>query len=96
MATAYKLFRLKSGRLYPLYVLSNQEVPLGVWLQAQSGERLPSGKVKAKLGKGLAYRPGWHCSDVRLNLPHLKEYVLKYLPDSSERQQMLDILAQLQ
>ena len=66
MGIAYKLFRVKSGRLYPLYVLSNQEVPLGVWLQAQSGERLPSGKVKAKLGKGLAYRPGWHCSDIPL------------------------------
>lgn len=53
---------------------------------------------------GYSFRHGtWHemygslvCSDVRLNLPHLKEYVLKYLPDSSERQQMLDILAQLQ
>lgn len=66
MATAYKLFRLKSGRLYPLYVLANQEVPLGVWLPAQSGERLPSGKVKARLGKGLAFRPGWHCSDIPL------------------------------
>jgi len=66
MATAYKLFRLKSGRLYPLYVLSNQEVPLGVWLPAQSGERLPSGKVKARLGRGLAFRPGWHCSDIPL------------------------------
>lgn len=66
MSVAYKLFRLRNGKLYPLYVLSNEEVPLGVWLNAKSGERLPSGKVKAKLGKGLAYRPGWHCSDIPL------------------------------
>ena len=66
MGVAYKLFRQKNGTLYPLYVLANTPVPLGVWLPAASGERLPSGKVKARLGKGLAYRPGWHCADIPL------------------------------
>lgn len=52
---------------------------------------------------GYSFRNGtWNemygslvCSDVRLNLPHLKEYVMRYLPDSSERRQLLDILDQL-
>lgn len=59
---AYKLFRIKDGKLYPLYVNANEETPLGVWLEAQEGERTEDGKVKSKLGK-LAYRPGWHCAD---------------------------------
>lgn len=63
--TAYKLFRYKAGKLYPLYVNANTETPVGVWLEAQPGERLPTGKVKSKLG-GLAYRPGWHCSEIPL------------------------------
>lgn len=63
-AIAYKLFRLKNGRLYPLYVRTNVPVPIGVWLEAREGERLPNGKVKAKLGQGLKFRPGWHLSDV--------------------------------
>ena len=66
MSTAYKLFRLRKGKLYPMYVCANEEVPMGVWLDAKDGERLPSGKVKARLGKGLAYRPGWHCADIPL------------------------------
>ena len=59
---AYKLFRMKKGKLYPLYVLSNKETPIGEWVLAESGELQSNGKVKAKLGNGLAYRPGWHCS----------------------------------
>lgn len=52
----YKLFRVKQGQLYPLYVNANKPVPLGVWLKAEAGERTPDGKVKSRLGK-LAYRP---------------------------------------
>ena len=63
----YKLFRLKQGMLYPLYVNANTPVPLGIWLKAQEGERTPDGKVKSRLGK-LAYRPGWHSSDVPVAL----------------------------
>ena len=59
---AYKLFRLKNGVLYPLYVNANIPVPIGQWLPAVSGERTEDGKVKSRLGK-LAYRPGWHCSE---------------------------------
>lgn len=64
----YKLFKLKKkhpGRLFPLYVLADRPVPMGVWLPAEEGPRLPSGKVKSKLGP-LAFRPGWHLSDIPL------------------------------
>lgn len=62
---AYKLFRIdKSGNLHPLYVFANKVIPLGTWLPAESGELLPNGKVKAKLGNGLAFRPGWHMCDI--------------------------------
>ena len=62
MMKAYKLFRKKNGNIYPLYVLANEPTPIGVWLEAKSGERTAKGKVKSRLGE-LAYRPGWHCSE---------------------------------
>ena len=84
MATAigYKLFRQKNGKLYPLYVLANEETPMNVWLDAKSGPRTDRGKVKSKLGE-LAYRPGWHIND---GLPYVNHiYTMhngqKYLKD---------------
>jgi hypothetical protein len=66
----YKQFRKdKSGNLHPLYVLSDQTIPIGVWLKAESGKRTESGKVVSKLG-GLAYRPGWHLSEIPY-APHI-------------------------
>ena len=35
MAIAYKLLRKKGDKLFPLYVLSNEEVPVGLWLDAK-------------------------------------------------------------
>lgn len=32
MAVGYKLFRMKDGKLYPLYVLANKETPIGKWI----------------------------------------------------------------
>ena len=61
----YKLFRIdRYGYLHSLYVKATDIVRLGVWLPAECGELLPSGKVKAKLGNGLAFRPGWHLLDL--------------------------------
>lgn len=65
MAKAYKLLRMKAGKLYPLYVFSNEEIPIGIWLDAKEGERLENGKVKSRLGP-LQFRPGWHLSDIPL------------------------------
>jgi hypothetical protein len=58
----YKLFRLKDNQLYPLYVLANEPIPVGVWLEAKEGIKASDGKhVKSRLG-ALSFRPGWHCS----------------------------------
>lgn len=59
---AYKLFRIKDGVLFPLFVNANIPTPVGKWIPATPGELTKDGKVKARGGK-LAYRPGWHCSD---------------------------------
>ena len=83
MAIAYKLMRKKGENLFPLFVLSSEEVPVGVWLDAKEGERLPNGKVKSKLGP-LQFRPGWHLSDIPLAV-HIgikEDGVIKYMhPD---------------
>lgn len=82
MAKAYKLLRMDRGKLYPLYVLSNKEVPVGVWLDAKKGDRLTNGKVKSKLGP-LQFRPGWHLSDIPLAV-HIgikEDGAIKYMHD---------------
>ena len=55
----YKLFRVKAGRLYPLFVEANRELPLNVWLKAHVGELADETHVKSRLGV-LSLRPGWH------------------------------------
>lgn len=82
MAKAYKLLRMDRGKLYPLYVLSDKEVPVGVWLDAKEGDRLTNGKVKSKLGP-LQFRPGWHLSDIPLAV-HIgikEDGMIKYMHD---------------
>lgn len=67
---AYKLFRVnpaKPGELFPLFVNANQSLKIGVWYEAEEGEKVVDSKtgkpgVKSKLGR-LAYRPGWHAGD---------------------------------
>lgn len=68
MPKAYKLFRVskrEKGKLFPLYVNASKETVLNEWLDAESGEIKANGKVKSKIGD-LAYRPGWHLSDIPL------------------------------
>ncbi len=64
MAIGYKLFKIKRNKLYPLYVLTNKEIPMGEWIEAECGELQENGKVKAKLGNGLCFRPGFHLADI--------------------------------
>ena len=71
MIKTYKLFRIKNGLLYPLYVFANESIPLNTWLNAKEGVTYPNGKVKSKLGQ-LAFRPGWHSSDYPVAL-HIGE-----------------------
>mgnify|MGYP004657818279 FL=1 len=69
MGVGYKLFKVKTsqkGKLFPLYVLSDKETPVGVWIKAEEGTKSSDGfHVKSKLGD-LCYRPGWHLSDYPL------------------------------
>ena len=67
---AYKQFRIdKSGNLHPLFVNTQEVIPVGEWITAKEGERNADGKVKSKLGS-LAYRPGWHLSEAPY-APHI-------------------------
>ena len=69
---AYKLFNIKDGKLYPLYVNASTPVPLNTWLEAQAGPLAADGRhVKSRLGP-LAFRPGWHCSQYPVAL-HIGE-----------------------
>ena len=82
---AYKQFRMdKSGNLHPLFVFANETVPVGKWLVAKPGILTDNGKVKSKLGP-LAYRPGWHLSEVPY-APHIgvkENGVIRYMrPDT--------------
>lgn len=65
MSKAYKLFRIKNGKLYPMFVFANEETVIGKWIPAKNGPLTKDGKVKSKLG-GLCYRPGWHLTEIPL------------------------------
>lgn len=64
---AYKVFRVKNGKLYPPMVANpgGADTPVGVWLTAEEGEFAgvsKTGRPQVKsIGSGtLSYRPGWH------------------------------------
>ncbi len=67
----YKVFRVKNGKLYPPMVANpgGEATPVGVWLNADVGERAPDSKtgraqVKGKGGMSLSFRPGGHLGDI--------------------------------
>lgn len=63
--TVYKLFRTKNGKLYPLYVLADKEMPIGVTIKAEVGPLKDETHVKAKgCGGSLSLRPGMHATHV--------------------------------
>lgn len=68
MSVAYKLLRVKKsfpGQLFPLFVLSDEALPVHVWLTAKEGPRTENGKVRSRLGP-LAFRPGFYLSELPL------------------------------
>jgi len=74
---AYKVFRIKNGKLYPPMVANpgGEDTPVGVWLDAEEGEfaglsKTGRKKVKSTGGGDLAYRPGWHLGDI----PRAKQF----------------------
>lgn len=78
----YKLLREKCGKLYPLYVDTKTEIPIGRWIDAWEGERLPNGKVKSRIGP-LQFRPGWHLSEIPLatHIGIKEDGVIRYMHD---------------
>ena len=80
MGIAYKLFKQKRSKLYPLYIHTDQEIPIGIHIDAQESEKTPRGKVKSKLGE-LAYRPGWHLTEIPL-----ADHIGKRQPDGTLHQ----------
>lgn len=75
----YKLFRFKNGKLFPLYVEANREMPINKWLNAQIGERVDNTHVKAKgCGGKLSLRPGFHST----NIPYT-DWIGKKMPDGT-------------
>lgn len=70
---AYKVFKVKNGKLYPPMVANpgGADTPVGVWLTADEGEFAGLSKtgrpqVKSTGSGNLAYRPGWHLGDIPL------------------------------
>ena len=70
---AYKVFKVKNGKLYPPMVANpgGEDTPVGVWLKADEGEFAGLSKTGRKqvksIGSGtLSYRPGWHLGDLPL------------------------------
>ena len=61
---AYKLFKVKNKKLFPLFVKmkGNKDLPIGKWIKSEAGELAKSGKVKSSIGE-LAYRPGFHAGE---------------------------------
>lgn len=87
MGRAYKLMRVKKnhpGQLFPLFVLSDEPLPMHVYLTAKEGPKDSDGKVKSRLGP-LAFRPGFHLSEVPLatHIGAAEDGVIKYMhPDT--------------
>jgi hypothetical protein len=68
---AYKVFKVKNGKLYPPMVANpgGADTPVGVWLTADEGEFAGLSKtgrpqVKSTGSGTLSYRPGWHLGDI--------------------------------
>lgn len=61
----YKLFRMRKGNLYPLYVNAKEMIPVGEWIKSKPGELVDDTHVKASgAGGKLRLRSGFHSTDV--------------------------------
>lgn len=75
----YKLFRIRNGKLYPLYVEANKEIKLGKWLKAGCGEKVDDNHVKASgCGGKLSLRSGYHSTEVPFT-----DWIGQRMPDGS-------------
>lgn len=63
---AYKLFKVKDGNLYPLFIYQDEKIPINKWINAKVGNVTPDGKHVKSNSKLYALRPGWHSCNVPL------------------------------
>ncbi len=61
--TTYKLFRIREGHLFPLYVEHKREMIVGEWQEARIGEMLDDTHVRGRCGP-LSLRPGFHSTRI--------------------------------
>ena len=81
--TSYKLFRMKDGRLYPLFIDKNESTPVGEWAVAKftptkghAADRTPLHQFEARnvfARQCLLERIGFHVGDPRLDGGKLRE-----------------------
>ena len=72
VGVAYKVFRVKDGKLYPPMVPNpgGADTPVGVWLDAEEGEFAGLSKTgrpqvrQWRKGSTLSFRPGWHLGEI--------------------------------
>lgn len=75
----YKLFNIKNGKLFPLYVEAKREMPLDEWLKASCGEKVDETHVRANgCGGKLSLRPGFHSTHIPFT-----DWIGKKMPDGS-------------
>jgi len=61
----YKLFRVRNGKLFPLYVEANREMEVGKWLRSGCGAKVDDTHVKASgCGGKLSLRSGFHSTKI--------------------------------
>lgn len=76
--TVYKMFRLKGGKLFPLFVEASREMPVGEILTANVGAiGKDSTHVKSRIGD-LSLRPGFHSTTIPFS-----DWIGKRMPDGS-------------
>jgi len=75
----YKLFRIKNGKLYPLYVEADREMEIGIWLRSGCGQIVDETHVRARGCSGkLSLRPGFHSTNVPFT-----DWIGQKMPDGS-------------
>ena len=80
----YKLFRIRNGKLFPLYVEAKKEIKIGKWLRAGCGDKVDDTHVKASgCGGKLSLRPGYHSTSIPFT-----DWIGKKMPDGTLAQRL--------
>ena len=78
----YKLFRIRDGDLFPLYVEHRRKIETGVWLDAHIGTLADETHVRGRTSI-LSLRPGWHSTEIPFT-----DWIGKRMPDGTLAQKL--------